>query len=112
MASPLETGGRPFEVISVDPKPMDMADMDTGYDSLPVCVDRWTGMTLAIPHYKTDTAEEMGRLLNRHVFDVYGAPRLNKIRTKGLTDALNMWCHPTGGQHWVRELSRALLDLV
>ena len=25
-----------------------------------------------------------------------------------LTDALNMWCYPTSGQHWVRELSHAL----
>ena len=149
VASPLETGGRPFEVISVDPKPMDTADLDTGYDSILVCVDRWTGMTVAIPHYKTDTAEEMGRLLNRHVFDVYGAPRLMlsdhdqkfaskvfkgametagcrlgmgtpyhhrtsgavEIRIKALTDALNIRCHATGGQHWVRELSRALYTI-
>ena len=32
--SPLECGGRPFSVISVDPKPMDVTDIDTGYDSL------------------------------------------------------------------------------
>ena len=149
VASPLENGGRPFEVISVDPKPMDIADLDTGYDSLLVCVDRWSGMTVAIPHYKTDTAEELGRLLNRHVFDVYGAPRLllsdhdqkfaSKMfrgamesagcrlglgtpyhhrtsgavegRIKGLTDALNLRCHETGGQHWVQELSRALYSV-
>ena len=52
--SPLECGGRPFSVISVDPKPMEVADIDTGYDSILVITCRFSGYTLAIPHYQTD----------------------------------------------------------
>ena len=72
--SPLECGGRPFSVISVDPKPMDVTDIDTGYDSLLVVTCRFSGYTVAIPHYVTDDAGELGRLLGRHVFEVFGVP--------------------------------------
>jgi ribA/ribD-fused uncharacterized protein len=74
--SPLPTGGRPWSVISVDPKPMDVVDIDTGYDSLLVVTCRFSGYTIAIPHYKTDSAEEIGRLLARHVYDIFGVPEL------------------------------------
>jgi hypothetical protein len=72
--SPLECGGRPFSVISVDPKPMDVADIDTGYDSILVVTCRFSGYTLGIPHYQTDGAVELGRLLGRHVFEIFGVP--------------------------------------
>jgi hypothetical protein len=74
--SPLPTGGRPWSVNSVDPKPMDVVDLDTGYDSLLVVTCRFSGYTIAIPHYKTDSAEEIGRLLARHVYDIFGVPEL------------------------------------
>jgi hypothetical protein len=37
---------------------------------------RFSGYTIAIPHYKTDSAEEIGRLLARHVYDIFGVPEL------------------------------------
>jgi hypothetical protein len=35
----------------IDPKPMDVTDIDTGYDSLLVVTCRFSGYTVAIPHY-------------------------------------------------------------
>jgi hypothetical protein len=53
---------------------MDATDIDTGYDSLLVVACRFSGYTVAIPHCVTDDADELGRLLGRHVFEVFGVP--------------------------------------
>jgi hypothetical protein len=53
---------------------MDVTDIETCYESLLVVTCKFSGYTLAIPHYVTDDADELGRLLARHVFEVFGVP--------------------------------------
>ena len=43
VSSPIEVGRRPFEVISIDPKPMPYEDKPTGTDSILVVTDRFSG---------------------------------------------------------------------
>ena len=69
-------GNRPFEVISIDPKPMPMPDKDTGCDSVLVVQDKFTGFTLGIPHHQDDDSNEMASLLERYVYYVFGLPRV------------------------------------
>eukprot|EP01051_Picozoa_sp_SAG22_P000766 SAG22_NODE_23_length_31399_cov_35.631313_35_plen_58_part_00 len=52
ISSPIDVGQRPYEVISVDPKPMTVTDKETGFDSILVVVDRYTGFIQGIPHYQ------------------------------------------------------------
>jgi hypothetical protein len=65
----------PFQVISIDPKPMQQLSSQ-GHDSLLCIVDRFSGWTIAIPHMKTDTAEDLARLLDLHVYSIFGCPQL------------------------------------
>ena len=76
VASPITVGNRPFEVISIDPKPMPTLDRDSGCDSVLVVCDRFTGYTLAIPHHQDDDAIELARLMERYVYNVFGLPKL------------------------------------
>ena len=69
-------GNRPFEVISIDPKPMPMPDKDTGCDSILVVQDKFTGFTLGIPHHTDDDSNELAMLLERYVYYVFGLPRV------------------------------------
>ena len=76
VSSPIEVGKRPFEVISIDPKPMPCEDKATGTDSILVVTDRFSGYTLAIPHRQDDGAHELAKLMTRHVYEVFGLPRV------------------------------------
>ena len=72
---PIDVGSVPFQVISIDPKPMQMKSSQ-GHDSLLCVVDRFSGWMIAIPHYTTDDAEAIARLLDIHIYSVFGCPRL------------------------------------
>ena len=72
---PIDVGSVPFQVISIDPKPMQL-ESSQGHDSLLCVVDRFSGWMIAIPHYTSDDAEAIARLLDIHVYSVFGCPRL------------------------------------
>ena len=75
ISSPITVGHRPFEVIAVDPVPKPV-DPVSGHDSILLCTDRFTGYTLGIPHYTTDDADTLAKLLVRHVYSLFGVPKL------------------------------------
>ena len=72
---PIDVGHMPFQVISIDPKPMQQLSSQ-GHDSLLCIVDRFSGWTIAIPHMQTDTADDLARILDIHVYTIFGCPRL------------------------------------
>ena len=55
---------------------MPYEDKATGTDSILVVTDRFSGYTLAIPHRKDDGAHELAKLMVRHVYEVFGLPRV------------------------------------
>jgi hypothetical protein len=72
---PIDVGHMPFQVISIDPKPVQQLSSQ-GHDSLLCIVDRFSGWTIAVPHMKTDSAEELARILDLHVYTIFGCPCL------------------------------------
>jgi hypothetical protein len=86
-------------------KPMHTADLDAGHDGPLVCASL-DGDDLggAPPVYKTDTAGDLGRLLNRQVIDVCGVPRVmlsDQARSEVDIDGVS----GDRGQHLVQELT-------
>jgi hypothetical protein len=73
--SPINIAAQPFQVISMDFKPMSSEDPD-GNDSLLCVCDRFTGYHIAIPHRSTDKAERIAKLLCDEVYDTFGTPRV------------------------------------
>ena len=75
ISAPIDVGHRPFSVISVDPKDMPL-DPVTGYNNMICVCDRFTGYTIAIPNYRTDTAADIAKLLVHYVYSIFGVPSI------------------------------------